>query len=107
MTVHGPTTVSGPIVTFQSMYVVAGSSIVTPSAMRRVEDPPPHQGRDVGQVAAAVDGLDLLGLGGCHGHGLLAAGDQEADGVGQVILALGVVVGQPVEDLSRSGHRNA
>jgi hypothetical protein len=86
----GSSLASASIVTSASIQVEAGSTTVT-------LHPPPRLGLDRGEVGAVVDAhrhRDVVGD--MRGY-RLALGAQGGEDVGQVVLALGVVIGEPGE----------
>ena len=88
---------SASISTSASIHVDAGSTIVTPASMCSLVDPVAQLPGDEGELDARVDPLDLPRDGrsvDCDG---LAVGDEQAERVGHVELALRVVRLEPVE----------
>ena len=87
---------SGSISTSGSIQVVAGSTIVTPASMCARLMRSRRTASSIGELGPRVDTC-LERLGGDADRDLVAVSDEQADRVGQVELALGVVRLDPVE----------
>ena len=95
--VPGSIRASAAISTSASTQVEAGSTTVTPASMWRLEDAAACLGLDGGEVGPIVDShrhREVVGEVGGDGVARLAQGRED---VGQVVLALGVVVGESGE----------
>ena len=92
---------SGSSTTSASIQVVAGSRTATPARMCARHDAVAQHPRELGELDAVVDAAGLVGVGGHLGLDRQPGVTVQADDVGEVLLALGVVGREPAERLAQ------
>ena len=100
--VCGSSSLSWPTVTSGPTHTWSGSSMVTPSAMRLLVDAALHDLGDLCELHARVDAQQLGVVGGEQRGDGLAHLAVDAHHVGEVVLALGVVVADLVDVLGQA-----
>ncbi len=94
---------SRPMVHRPSMYVLRGSTIVTPSVIQWSWMRALHDRRRLGEMLPGVDAEDIVRLEDIERQDLTAHGLEVFGGVGEVVFALGVAGAELVESVPQSG----